>query len=418
VARTIHRLSPRRVSTVAKSGYYADGGGLYLQVSPARTKSWVFRFTLNGRAREMGLGSLDTFALTEARNRALACRKQLDDRIDPIDARDALRAQGRLDAAKALTFSDCAGKYIAAHRAGWRNAKHASQWENTLKTYAEPVIGKLPVQRIDVGLVMRVLEPIWKEKPESASRLRGRIEAILDWASARGLRTGDNPARWRGHLDSLLPARAKVRAVTHHPALPYADIGAFMTSLREQDGVAARALEFAILTTARTGEVLGAKLEEIDVEAKLWTVPAARMKSKREHRVPLSKRAIEILRAASARPNANSNLKQGFIFAGRRPSEPLSNMAMLQLLSRMGRSDLTVHGFRSTFRDWAAESTNYPRELAEAALAHVNADKVEAAYLRGDLFEKRRTFMNAWAKYCETTKGSAKVLPIRKRRAA
>jgi integrase len=416
VAKSIHRLSPRRVATASKPAYYADGGGLYLQVSPACTKSWVFRFTLNGRAREMGLGSFDTYSLADARNRALACRKQLDDRIDPIDARDALRAQGRLDAAKALTFAECAEKYIAAHRASWRNAKHAGQWENTLKTYAEPVIGKLPVQRVDVGLVMRVLEPIWKEKPESASRLRGRIEAILDWATARGLRTGDNPARWRGHLDSLLPARSKVRAVAHHPALPYAQIGAFMESLRKEDGVAALALEFTILNAARTGETIGARWSEFDLDARTWTIPALRMKSKREHRVPMSKRAIEIVKAAQS--DADSNLKQGFIFAGRRPHEPLSNMAMLQLLSRMSRSDLTVHGFRSTFRDWAAESTNYPRELAEAALAHVNADKVEAAYLHSDLFEKRRTLMNAWAKYCEMTKRSAKVLPIRKRKAA
>jgi integrase len=413
VTKRIDRLSPRRVATERRPGYYADGGGLYLQVSPARTKSWVFRFTLNGRAREMGLGSLDTFALPEARNRALACRKQLDERIDPIDARDALRAQGRLDAAKALTFSECAEKYIAAHRAGWRSAKHASQWERTLKTYAEPVIGKLPVQRIDVGLVMRVLEPIWKDKPETASRLRGRIEAILDWASARGLRTGDNPARWRGHLDSLLPARAKVRAVTHHPALPYADIGAFMGSLREQDGTVARALEFTILNAARSGEVMGAQWSEFDLDAKIWTIPAERTKTKREHRVPLAPRSLAILRAMETTKTGN------FVFPGGRAKKPLSNVAMLRLLNRLVRNNLTVHGFRSTFRDWAAEQTNYPRELAEAALAHTNADKVEAAYRRGDLFEKRRKLMDAWARHCSNAKSAEqKVVALSPRRTA
>jgi integrase len=413
MAKMIERLSPRRVATQRLPGYFADGGGLYLQVSPAGTKSWIFRFTLNGRAREMGLGSQITFSLSEARAKALECRKQVSVGVDPIDARDALKTQGKLNAAKALTFAQCAEKYITAHRAGWRNAKHASQWENTLKTYADPIIGKLPVQRIDVALVMRVLEPIWEEKPESASRLRGRIESILDWATARGLRSGDNPARWRGHLDSLLPARSKIQAVTHHPALPYTELGIFVKSLRAQQGIAALALQFTILNAARTGETIGARGTEFDLAAGVWTIPAERMKSKREHRVPLSKRAIEIVRAAQ--PAAGSNLKPGFIFAGRRAHESLSNMAMLQLLARMGRSDLTVHGFRSTFRDWAAESTNYPRELAEAALSHVNADKVEAAYLHSDLFEKRRKLMDSWARFSSTVATDAKGRSKKKR---
>jgi integrase len=405
VAKRIDRLSPRRVATERRPGYYADGGGLYLQVSPLGTKSWIFRFTLNGRAREMGLGSETTFSLAEARAKARTCRQQIADGIDPIDARKALRAHGRLEAAKSLTFKECAKAYIEAHRAGWSNAKHASQWVTTLETYVEPVFGALPVQAIDTDLVMRALEPVWLTKSETATRLRGRIESILDWAKVRGLRAGDNPARWRGHLDMLLVRPSKVKVIEHHPALPYTDMPALLADLAEQKGIGAKALEFAILTAARTGEVIGATWAEFELDAKLWTIPPARMKAKREHRVPLSPPALRILE--SMQPLRR---KGGFVFPGARLGMPLSSMAMRYTLSSMGRNDITVHGFRSSFRVWAAESTNYPRELAEAALAHVNADKVEAAYLHSDLFEKRRALMNAWATYCGTTKASVKVL--------
>jgi len=392
--RTIHKLSARTVESKRKPGLYGDGGGLYLQVGPSGSKAWLFRFMLRGRAREMGLGSLNAVSLQDARERALRCRKQLASGIDPIEARGAERLQERLDAAKAITFRECAAAYIEAHKVAWRNGKHAEQWKNTLNTYAGPVIGDLAVQGVDTDLVLRVIEPIWKDKPETASRVRGRIEAVLDWAKARGLRTGENPARWRGHLDQLLPKRSKVRLVEHHAALPYLDIGAFVAKLRGQQGVAARTLEFTILTAARTQEVLGATWAEIDMERRTWTIPAARMKGHREHRVPLSDRALEILEQMREAKQSD------YVFPGGKEKEPLSNAAMLALVQRrMGHADLTIHGFRSTFRDWTAEQSNFPREVAEAALAHAVANKAEAAYQRGDLFEKRRKLMTAWSDY-------------------
>lgn len=393
--RNINRLSARTVAALAKPGYHADGGGLYLQVSPAGTKSWIFRFTLDGRAREMGLGGLATVSLAVARTKAQECRALLLDGVDPIEARRERRVAGRAAAARVMSFAACAAAYIEAHRAGWRNAKHADQWRNTLRTYAEPVLGDVPVHAIDTALVMKVLEPIWRTRTETASRLRGRIEAVLDWATVRGLRSGENPARWRGHLDHLLPERAKVQQVVHHPALPYDEMAGFMAALRAQDGIAARGLEFQILTAARTGEVIGARWEEFDEAKRQWTVPAGRMKAGREHRVALSSRALAIL--GSMRAVAQSE----YVFPGQRAGRPLSNMAFLQLLKRMQRNDLTAHGFRSTFRDWAAEQTSYAREVVEMALAHAISDKVEAAYRRGDLFEKRRQLMENWARHCD-----------------
>ena len=302
----------------------------------------------------------------------------------------------RLNAAKAMTFRDCAARYIASHRAGWRNPKHAAQWEATLATYAGPVMGGLSVQAIDTALVLKVLEPIWTTKPETAGRVRGRIESVLDWAKVRGYRAGENPARWRGHLDKLLPARSKVRRVEHHAALPYAELPGFLMSLRDQEGIAARALEFAIVTAARTGEVIGARWSEIDLLEKIWTVPPGRMKAGKEHRVPLSARALAILEEMQPHRHAEDS----FVFPGAKLGRPLSNMAFLMLLRRMGRDDLTAHGFRSSFRDWAAERTNFPSEVAEMALAHMVGSKVEAAYRRGDLFEKRSRLMAAWATFC------------------
>ena len=377
---------------------YPDGGGLYLQITESGAKSWSFRFMLNGRAREMGLGPLHAVPLADARAKAAECRKLRYEGIDPIEARKVERDKARLAAARALSFDDAAEAYIKAHQAGWRNAKHVDQWRNTLNTYAGPAFGKLPVQDVDVSLVMRALEPIWTTKTETASRVRGRIEAVLDWAAVRGYRRGENPARWRGHLENLLPRRARVQKVRHHAALPYNEVGAFMEPLRQQEGVAASALELLILTATRTSETIGARWSEIDFDNECWTIPAERMKAGREHRVPLSAPALALLNRRS------QGRRDDFVFPGGKTGKPLSNMALLALLGRMNRDDLTAHGFRSTFRDWAAECTGFPREVVEMALAHAVSDKVEAAYRRGDLFQKRRQLMDAWAKHCGAAK--------------
>jgi integrase len=304
-----------------------------------------------------------------------------------------------------MSFDECATAYIAAHRAGWRNVKHAAQWSSTVATYCSPVFGKLPVQLVDVGLVMKAIEPLWATKPETAGRVRGRIERILDWAKVRGYRDGENPARWRGHLDHLLPARGKVRRVKHHAALPYAEIPAFVAALRGRDAVAARALEFGILTAARTSEVLGATWSEIDLDAHLWTVPAERMKAGREHRVPLGNRAVEIIR------NMMTTKQNDYIFHGDRRAT-LSNMSLLMLLRRMRRNDITTHGFRSSFRDWTAEQIDCPSAVAEMALAHGIGNAVEAAYRRGDMLDKRRPLMAQWESYCAKSVVHSMVTPI------
>jgi len=406
MARTTEKLDARTVATRTEPGYYGDGGGLWLQISKSGTKSWVFRFKLNRRAREMGLGPLHTITLAEARKKARDARKLVLDGIDPIERKQAEKVTQALAMARSKTFDDCARAYIDSHKAGWRNAKHGDQWTNTLNTYAGPVFGSLPVAEIDTSLVMRCLESMWTEKPETASRLRGRIEAVLSWATVHGYRVGDNPARWRGHLDKLLPKRAKVAKVEHHPALPYQQMGAFMKALRAQDGTAARALELTILTAARTSEVINATWQEFDLEAALWIIPADRMKAHKEHRVPLSPAALTLLETMKKEAVGD------YVFPGVRHGKSLSNMAMLTLLKRMKRSDLTVHGFRSTFRDWAAETTAYPREVAEMALAHTVGDKVEAAYRRGDLFAKRVRIMEDWASYCELPPQGAEIVPI------
>jgi integrase len=402
----LNRLTAVEVRANDKKGMYHDGGGLYLQVSGSGTKSWIFRFTLDGRAREMGLGPVHAIPLADARKRAAECRRMRLDGIDPIEARSEHRSWKKLEAARGMTFDACAAAYLDAHNDGWRNAKHREQWRNTLNSYAGPVFGSLPVQAVDLTLIMKALEPIWKAKPETASRLRGRIEAVLDWATVRGYRKGENPARWRGHLDKLLPARAKIQKVVHHPALPYSEIADFMVSLRNQEGIAARALEFLILTAARTGEIIGARWDEFDLKDKIWVVSEARMKAGREHRVPLFGPALAILK------KMNEMRESDFVFPGGKKSMPLSNMAMLAFLKRIGRNDLTAHGFRSTFRDWAAERTTFPREVIEMALAHTIENKVEAAYRRGDLFQKRRQLMEAWARFCNTKAVSARVASI------
>lgn len=409
--RGLNKLTAVAVAKLSKPGRYSDGGGLYLQIRTGGTKAWAFRFMRDGQARQMGLGALHTVTLAKARERATECRRLLLDGHDPIEHRAETRRSDRIaaqiEAARAITFRDCAERYIAAHEDGWRNKKHGAQWKATLANDVYPVLGALPVGAIDVGLVLKVLEPIWREKPETAARVRGRIEQVLDWAAARLYRTGENPARWRGHLDKLLPARNKIAKVQHHAALPYPDIPQFMTGLRSREDVAARALEFTILTASRTSEAIGVRREEIDFPSRMWIVPARRMKGGREHRVPLSDRAFEILETA---------LTEGdYFFPGRKAGSALSNMALLMTLRRMGRDDLTTHGFRSTFRDWGAELTAYPTELLEMALAHAVSDKVEAAYRRGDMLEKRRRLMADWATYCASSGYAGEnVVPLRK----
>jgi integrase len=394
-----------------KPNRIGDGAGLYLLVRSGTSagdplgKFWTFRWVIGGRMREAGLGPAAGPAavpLKEARERAAEFRRMLRDGLDPIEQRRAAKAAAAAATAKSITFRQCAEEYIAGQRAGWKNAKHAKQWEATLKTYAYPVMGSLPVQAIDTGLVLKVLQPIWTTIPETASRLRQRIEAVLDAAAAKEQRDGANPARWKGHLQKLLPKSDKVKRVEHHPALPYAEVGAFVAELREQEGTAARALEFLILTAARTGEVIGARWGEFDMAAKLWTIPGERMKAGKLHRVPLSARAVEILCDMAKLAGKDAPPADAYVFPGGRPDLPLSNMSLAMLLRRMERTDFVVHGLRSTFRDWCAERTNYPREVCEAALAHAVGDKVEAAYMRSDLFDRRRRLMADWSTYCST----------------
>lgn len=407
MARLVDKLTPLGVSKATKPGYYGDGGGLWLQVSPSGSKSWIFRFTLSKKQREMGLGAVHTVTLPEARAKAKECRLILLEGKDPLETRKASKMVEALERAKMMTFDQCAAAYIAAHRSGWKNAKHASQWENTLETYASPIIGKMPVALVDTALVVKVLSPIWQTKTETATRLRGRIESVLDWATVSKYRQGDNPARWRGHLDNLLADPSRSKRTVHHPALPWQEVGAFMAALRKQEGIAAKAVELAILTACRSGEVRLAAWAEFDLEAALWVIPAERMKAKREHRVPLSAAALALLESIPRMGN--------LVFPGAKPGKPLSDMSLTAVLRRMNRGDITVHGFRSTFRDWCAESVanSFPREVCEHALAHSLPDKVEAAYRRGDLIEKRTLLMQAWADYCNTIPTAAAVTPIR-----
>lgn len=396
MASHINKLSALAVSRLDKPGYHGDGGGLYLQVSPSRSKSWIFRYTRAGKQHEMGLGSLNTIDLATARAKARECRQMLREGMDPLANRRASKTAHALNEAKQITFDQCASAYIAAHRSSWKNVKHASQWENTLATYASPLIGSLPVAAVDTDLVVKVLSPIWIGKTETATRLRGRIECILDWATVSKFREGENPARWRGHLENLLANPNKIAPVKNHPALPWRDVGDFMSILRMRDGIAARAVEFAILTACRSGEVRGAMWGEIDLKGKLWTIPAERMKAGKEHRVPLSTSAITLLESMERIGDV--------VFSGRKQGTQLSDMSLTAVLRRMGYGDFTVHGFRSTFRDCCSEAAgnSFSREVCEHALAHSLPDKVEAAYRRGDLLEKRILLMQAWADYCVT----------------
>jgi integrase len=388
-----NRLTARSVEAKTARGRYADGGGLFLQVSKWGTKSWIFRYQRDGRERHMGLGPLHTLSLADAREGARQCRRQLLDGCDPIEARESDRARLRVAASRVVLFRDCADRYHHAQEAAWRSSKHGRQWKTTVETYAYPVFGALPVSSVDTALVVKCLEPIWRLKPQTAKRVRGRIESVLNYATVSGFRQGDNPARWRGHLDNLLPAPTKVRPVTHRAALPYAEMPAFMMGLRRREGLAARALEIAVLTALRTGEIIQATWTEFDLVSKVWTIPAGKMKGGREHRVPLSARVLEIL--------AELPRDRPHVFSDSRLGKPLPKDSMLDTLRNMGLRGATVHGFRSTFRDWAAETTSYPNHVVEMALAHAIGDRVEAAYRRGDLFEKRRRLMAEWTKYCD-----------------
>jgi integrase len=408
--RRIHRLNALAVERERTPGWYCDGAGLYLLVGRrGSSKSWVYRYQQNGQVHFMGLGSLLMVSLKKAREKARVCREQRGDGIDPLDAKRANQRRQRLAAAKAMTFKECAEAYIKAHRAGWKNDKHAAQWPSTLAAYAYPNFGDVAVQYVDQALVMKALLPIWQTKTETATRVRMRIEAVLDWATVRKFRDGDNPARWRGHLDQLLAAPGKLRQVKHHAALPYTELGAFMGRLRDQPGVGALALAFTILTAVRTGEAIGARWDEINFAERLWVVPKERTKGKKkEHEVPLSDAAIGLLE------ELHKTRRGDFVFAGdRSPRQPISNMAMTMTLRRMGlRGDVaTTHGFRSTLRDWAGDCTEFPRELAEMALAHTVGNKTEEAYRRKTALTKRRELMQAWARHCVAAT-TAEVVPI------
>lgn len=410
MARPIHKLSARRVTTESKPGLYSDGGGLYLQVSKSGARSWIYRFMMNRKVRDMGLGSVLDFSLAEVRDKARDCRQLVRDGIDPIEQRNATRSARMAENRKSQSFEDCAEDYLKAHSSAWKNPKHRQQWENTLSTYVHPIIGKLSVKDIDTHLVKKVLDPIWKTKTETATRVRGRIERILDWATVQELRHGENPARWKGHLDHLLPAPTKLKRVQHHKALPYQDMYNLMEELEAADGTSALGLRFLILTAARSGEVRLTTWNEIDFEKKTWTIPAERMKAGKEHIVPLCSQAVDILRTMEKYRESD------LVFPGNKKGRPLSDMAFTQLLRRMDRTDITAHGFRSSFRDWAGETTAFPREVIEAALAHQLKDKTEAAYFRSNLLDKRRKLMDAWAKHCNTASGSdAKVTKIRRK---
>jgi integrase len=402
---------PRRAAGItaakvksAAQGTYTDGSGLILLVQGSGSATWVLRYSLLGKRRDMGLGparGTDAISLADVRDIASEARAQIRTGVDPIETRRAAREAKKAAEAEppvVVTFATAADAYLAAHEPAWRNAKHRAQWRMTLKDYAGPAIGEMAIDKIATPDVLAVLKPLWLTTPETATRLRGRIENVLDFAAVNGWRDGVNPARWRGHLAKLLPARAKVRAVRHHAAIPWQQLPAFLADLRQHDSVSARAVEAVILTAARSGEVLGMRWQEVDLDAGVWVVPAGRMKAGREHRVALSAAAVDLLRGMMRLRTTRK--ADAFVFPGREAGRPLSVMAMTMVLRRMARGDLTVHGFRSTFRDWAGETTAHPREVVEAALAHRTGDMVEQAYARGDLFTKRRRLMEDWAAFC------------------
>jgi integrase len=418
-------LTTKQIEQKRKTpGLYLDGGdlgqGLYLQVTPGGA-SWLFRYEIKDqsptpkrkdgrRERWMGLGSLKTFTLKEARDRARQKRQLLADGIDPLEQKQANKKAALLASAKVITFESAAQQYFDQHEKEWRSDKHRQQFLSSLKQYAFPKIGNLPVADIDTALVLKVIDPHWATKTETSNRVRNRIEVVLSWATVRGYRTGDNPARWKGHLGEVLSKRSKIQKVEHHPTLPYGKISEFIAALHQRQGVAAQALQFLILTAARSGEIIGATWDEIDLTAKVWEIPDERMKGHRLHRVPLSDRALQILQSVPREPD------NPHVFIGLRKGTGLGNLSMAAVLKRMGHGDVTIHGFRSSFRTWGAVETNFPREILEAALAHAIGDnKTEASYQHSDLLEKRRQLMSHWAEYCLTPKRDASVVPIRGR---
>ncbi|MGE8127727.1 tyrosine-type recombinase/integrase [Methylobacterium sp. NPDC080182] len=406
MGRKAKKLSALEVGRLKTPGMWAVGGvdGLYLNVKPTGARAWILRAMMAGKRRDHGLGGFPDVTLAMARQKARERRADIEQGQDPIAVRRQALSSARAQQASQKTFQDAAEAYIKAHGESWKNAKHRDQWASTLETYAYPSMSRLLVRDIGQEHVLQALEPIWKTKTETATRLRGRIEAVLDWARVRGYRDGENPARWRGHLDKLLPAPTKIQKVKHHRAIPADGIAAFMAELRQREGVAARALEFVTLTAARSGEVRGATWAEIDRKAKVWTVPADRMKAGREHCVPLTDAALAVLDGLPSVPGSD------LVFAAPRGG-PLSDMSLTAVMRRM-EVDVVPHGMRSTFRDWCSERTNFPRDLAEAALAHTLESKVEAAYRRGDALEKRRPMMEAWAAFCAHPAKGGAVVPL------
>ncbi len=392
------KLDPHAIKNHTEEGVHGDGNGLYLQVAANGTKSWIYRYQLDGRRRSMGLGGYPSISLATARFERNKYRLQVKAGIDPLITKQTNKANQKAEEEKQrlldITFDRCAEDYIAAKSPEWKNKKHIQQWENTLKTYASPVIGTLSVQHIELSHVLEILNPIWLTKTETATRVRNRMELIIDYSTALKYRSGENPARWRGNLDAVLPRPSKIMERKHHAALPYDEIGPFMVELSKAEGLAAKALILTILTATRTSETLNAEWTEINFDKFEWIIPKARMKSGKQHRIPLSDPSIDLLTKLKSRN------KSKFLFPGAKRGKPLSNLAMLMTLRRMERGDLTVHGFRSTFRDWIAEKTNYPQRVAETALAHQLKDASEAAYQRGDLLEKRTALMQDWAGFC------------------
>jgi integrase len=404
MAREVGLLNARKVETLSKPGRHADGGNLYLSISENGGRRWTFFYRFKGARKEMGLGSAakGNVSLAEARSAASKARQLVRDGIDPLEAKRDQQRQSLVTP----TFGTFADEYLASHRTKFRNDKHIAQWEMTLNTYCQP-IRSLRLNQIDTEVVLKVLQPIWTKIPETAARLRGRIENILDAAKAKGYRSGENPATWRGHLKTLLPARQRLTR-GHHAAMPYDDLPEFLSLLRAKQATAAHALELCILTATRSGEILNAQWSEFDLKKAIWTIPAIRMKAGHEHRIPLTSRAVAILKSLHKVPHNDH------VFPGNARGKPLSSMAMSMLLRRMGNAEITVHGFRSTFRDWASEQTSFPHETCEHALAHRISDKAEAAYRRGDQFEKRRKLMEAWAAFCGQRR-SAKVIPLKRK---
>lgn len=389
------KLTAKQVENTTDAGKYEDGDGLRLIIDRSGNKRFIFRYQFEGRRREMGLGGYPAVSLKGARDAAAAVRVQLSQRVDPLAARQAAEEAERLERAKSRTFEECAMEYIAAHSPSWKNEKHRQQWPNTLATYAYPLIGEKPVQEVSTADVLAILKPIWLTKAETASRVRNRIELVLDAARAQGLRSGENPALWRGHLDKLLPKRSKVQTVRHRPAMPYAEVPAFMTLLKGKRSGVARALRFTVLTACRSTEVLHARWAELDLEGRVWTIPGERMKASKPHRVPLTDAMLEVLALQRGRDVE-------WVFPGYRVGRPFCNMAMVKVMRDANLGHFVPHGFRSTFRDWSAECTMFPRDVCEMALAHTIENRVEAAYRRGDLFEKRRALMEAWSAYAAT----------------